>query len=86
MYLLCSCGAVFARKGRSSPMLISQIKHFKIPEHYLIKEYTFLKNIPEPYFVIKANRKILVGNEFSKSWLKIKSIFKYINSNTNKEE
>lgn len=48
-------------------MLISQIKHFKIPGHYLIKEYTFLKNIPEPYFIIKSNRKILVGNEFSKS-------------------
>lgn len=67
MYLLCSCGAVLARKGRSSPMLISRIKHFKSPGHYLIKEYTFLKNIPEPYFIIKANRKILVGNEFSKS-------------------
>ena len=64
MYLLCSCHALFYRRGPGSS--IQKIKHFQLMGHSLVGRYTFKEDVPKPYTLVASGRRNMEVYEASR--------------------
>jgi len=56
MYMLCSCHELLYRHTARGGVSIGKIKHFQQNGHQIVGKYTYIKDVPEPYFSVHMGK------------------------------